>query len=184
MSSPTSLEAKGFFAGLFDFHLKTFITLQFLRVIYVVMVVLILLTGLVFFLTLAFRGGFAILFALVAVPVITLFYLVLARIYVEVVALFFRIGENTSVMAQVLSGGGAAGSPAAGPGGGYGGAPATGGYGSGPGQPTSPAYDPSQPASPAYEPSQPAAPAYEPGQPAAPADPEPPTERIERPDLP
>jgi hypothetical protein len=181
MSSPTSLEAKGFFAGLFDFHLKTFITLKFLRVIYVVMVVLILLAGLVFFLTFAFRGGLAILFALVVVPVITLFYLVLARIYVEVVALFFRIGENTSVMAQVLSGGGgAAGSPAAGPGGGYGGAPAAGGYGGS----AEPSIDPGQPASPAYDPGQPASPAYDPGQPASPADPEPPTERIERPDLP
>lgn len=100
------IEGKGFFASLFDFGFTSYITLKFLRIIYTVMVVLILIAGLGFFFTIAARGGGYILLAIILVPIVTLFYLVLTRISLEAVALFFRIGENTSLMANVLAGGG------------------------------------------------------------------------------
>lgn len=105
MSSPATsprLEAKGFLTGLFDFSFTTFITLKFLRVIYAVLLVLILLTGLVFLVAGLSEGGATAVLSLLFVPVFTLLYLVLARIYLELVALLFRIGENTSIMAQAL----------------------------------------------------------------------------------
>lgn len=93
------LETKGFFGALFDFGFTSFITLRFLKVIYALLVGLILLTGFVFFAGLLLRGGVGVLLAIVGVPLVTLLYLVLARVYMEIIALFFRIGENTSVMA-------------------------------------------------------------------------------------
>ena len=95
----TPIETKGFFASLFDFGFTSFITLKFLRLIYAVLVVLILLTGVVFFVASIAQGGLYILFAIVIVPILTLIYLVLTRVSMEMVAIFFRIGENTNLMA-------------------------------------------------------------------------------------
>jgi hypothetical protein len=100
----SQLEAKGLFAGLFDFSFSTFITLKFLRVIYAVIMGLILLGGLGFFISLLARGGAAVVAAIILVPLVTLLYLIFARIYMELIALFFRIGENTSLL--VAQGGG------------------------------------------------------------------------------
>lgn len=114
--APSQLEAKGLFAGLFDFSFTTFITLKFLRLIYIVLMVLILLGGLTFLLRGLAQGGGTAVAAIVLVPVFMLLYLVFARIYMELIALFFRIGENTSVIAAHLAGGGAAGGTPPGPG--------------------------------------------------------------------
>jgi Domain of unknown function (DUF4282) len=95
----TQIETKGFFASLFDFGFTSFITLKFLRLIYGVLLVLILLTGVVFFVASISQGGLYILIAIVIVPIVTLIDLVLMRVSMEMVAIFFRIGENTTVMA-------------------------------------------------------------------------------------
>jgi hypothetical protein len=94
----TQIEAKGFLASLFDFGFTSFITLKFLRVIYGVLVVLILLAGVGAFLGSILQGGLYILIAIIIVPIVTLIYLVLTRVSMEMVALFFRIGENTTLM--------------------------------------------------------------------------------------
>lgn len=96
---------KGFFASLFDFSFTSFITLKFLKVIYAVMVGLILLMGLGFFLGLASKGGGGAVLALVVVPIATLAYLMFARMWLEIVAILFRIGENTSILAAAARGG-------------------------------------------------------------------------------
>jgi hypothetical protein len=119
-----SMETKGFFAALFDFGFTSFITLRFLKVIYAVLVGLILLFGVVFLLVGLSRGGGAAVASIVLAPLATLLYLIMVRIYMELVAMFFRIGENTAVMAAHLTG-------QAPP-------PATPGYGSFPGAPTGP----------------------------------------------
>lgn len=117
--SSSNMEAKGFFSSLFDFGITSFITLKFLRVIYTVLVVLILLGGVVFLIAGLSQGGATAVFSVLLVPLVTLLYLILARVYMEVIAIFFRIGENTTLMAQAL-GGGAPGGQMSGP------------YGSGP----------------------------------------------------
>ena len=111
------LETKGFLGALFDFGFTSFITLRFLKVIYAILVGLILLTGLLFFVSLLLQGeAVLMLLAIVGVPLVTLLYLVIARVYMEIIALFFRIGENTSVMAASLGGSsGGPGSPYSGP---------------------------------------------------------------------
>ncbi len=100
----TPLEAKSLFTGLFDFGFTTFITLKFLRVIYGLLMILILLLGLAFFFQFASLGGAFVLIALVIVPFATLLYLILARISMELIALFFRIGENTSILVTQAGG--------------------------------------------------------------------------------
>jgi len=96
---PAQVAAKGFFASLFDFGFTSFITLKLLSVVYGLLVVLSLLAGVVGFVVGISRGGTYGVIAILVVPVVTLIYLVLIRVSMEMVALFFRIGENTNLMA-------------------------------------------------------------------------------------
>lgn len=43
-----------------------------------------------------------ILLAFVGIPLVTLIYLILIRVSFDMIALFFRIGENTSLMLAKL----------------------------------------------------------------------------------
>lgn len=97
--STHTMETKGFFGGLFDFGFTSFITLKFLRVIYALLVVLILLVGLIVLVAGLSQGGGSAVAVIFLAPMATLLYLVFTRVTMEVIALFFRIGENTSVMA-------------------------------------------------------------------------------------
>src|SRR6185436_15416228 len=92
-------QAKGFFGSLFDFGFTSFITLRFLRVIYAALVVLILLGGAGLFIVTITRGGVYGVVAMLIVPLVTLFQLVLVRICLESVVLLFRISENTAPLA-------------------------------------------------------------------------------------
>jgi hypothetical protein len=130
-SSP--METKGFFAALFDFGFTSFITLKFLRVIYTILVCLILLAGLLFLIYGLSQGGGPAVVAILLAPIATLLYLIIVRIYMELIAMFFRIGEHTAIMAAQLSGQ----SPP----------PPAPGYGYGPGAPTGPT-SPSSPTGP------------------------------------
>jgi len=152
-------QQKNFIASLFDFGFTSFVTLRFLKVIYAIMVVIILLVGL-FVLIGGLQTGnsLTIIGTIILAPLGTLVYLVLTRITFEVIAMFFRIGDNTFVALQLLSGG-RAGQWAQGAPSGYGppaayGSPAASsgqwGYGSGQGDtaggaPAGSPYSPSQP---------------------------------------
>jgi hypothetical protein len=103
-------QQKSFIATLFDFGITSYLTVRFLKVIYAIIVVLVLLTGL-FILIGALSTGITvnIIAAIIFAPLVTLVYLVLARIAVEVITMFFRIGDNTSLAVQLLGGGRAPG---------------------------------------------------------------------------
>jgi len=97
---------KGFFASLFDFSLKEFITLKILRRIYAAAVVVNVLIGIgiiIFGLASAFseEGKFWVfILSLLFAPLIFLLLTVLDRISVEVLAVAFRIAENTKIIAE------------------------------------------------------------------------------------
>jgi cellulose synthase/poly-beta-1,6-N-acetylglucosamine synthase-like glycosyltransferase len=97
--SPTD---KGFFAALFDFSLSAYVTLKFLKLLYVVVVIVVGLTTLAFFVGFLAKGGAYVVVAIIAVPIVGLVYLILARIYIELVSVIFRIAENTTIMASAL----------------------------------------------------------------------------------
>ncbi len=101
----TNSQQKNFLASLFDFGFTSFVTLRFLKVIYAIFVVLILLGGLFFLIGgLSTGNGLAIIGAIIFAPLVTLVYLVFARIMFEVIAMFFRIGDNTFLAVQLLGG--------------------------------------------------------------------------------
>ena len=99
-------QQKNFLASLFDFSFTSFVTLRFLKVIYAIVVVVILLAGLAFLIVgLSTGTSTSILGAIIFAPLITLIYLIFARITFEVIAMFFRIGDNTFLAVQLLRGG-------------------------------------------------------------------------------
>ena len=101
MAEP-QLDSPSLFAGLTDVGFRTFVTRKFLSVIYIVVAVGILLTAIALFASAASQGVTSALFALVLVPLLALLYLVMARVTLELVALMFRIAENTDRMAVAL----------------------------------------------------------------------------------
>lgn len=112
----TASNDKGLLASLFDFGFTSFITLRFLKIIYTLVVVVVCGLGVVFFFSLASQGGAAFLVALLVVPVVTLLYLVFARVGMELIALLFRMGEDL----KALRAAGGPGEPFRAPGPGYG----------------------------------------------------------------
>ena len=121
----------GFFRSLFDFSFSSLVTPRIIRVVYMILVafsgffaVLFLLNGLA-------GGGTNAILALLLAPAFFLLYVIIARVYLELVIVIFRIGDDVRRIADQGLGGGRSGGPgpAVGPG------PATG---PGPGFPTGP----------------------------------------------
>jgi hypothetical protein len=99
-------QQKNFLASLFDFGFTSFVTLRFLKVIYAIVVVVVLLAGLAFLIAgLSTARGASILFVIIFAPLVTLVYLIFVRVTFEIIAMFFRIGDNTFLAVQLLRGG-------------------------------------------------------------------------------
>lgn len=98
-------EEVGFFKSLFDFNLKHFITLKVIRLLYGISVVAIVLLG-VLLVTVSFAGGgdassYKFL-TLILTPIGVLFYIIMARLWVEFLANFYRIGDNVQKIVDNL----------------------------------------------------------------------------------
>jgi Domain of unknown function (DUF4282) len=98
-SGQPQAEEVGFFAAMFDFDFETFVALRFIKVIYIIALVFIGLGAVgVFFVSIA-NGQF--LTAILAL-VFLFFYLIIVRVWLEVIAVLFRIGDNTTAIREML----------------------------------------------------------------------------------
>lgn len=89
----------GFFAGLFDFSFTQFVTARLIRVIYILAVIA---SGIgsaaVFIGCLASRSFAGVLLGFILAPVVFFVWILIARIWLELVIVVFRIAENTSAL--------------------------------------------------------------------------------------
>ncbi len=86
-----------FFSSLFDLSFTSLVATRIIKVLYVLSIVLIGLTALLFIVGAFHRSaaaGVAVLF--IVAPIMSLFYLVYARVILELFIALFRIMENTS----------------------------------------------------------------------------------------
>jgi hypothetical protein len=91
---------KGFFASLFDISFSSFVTSKLIKVVYVLwMVIAALLAIGVIVAGFGQSTGSGIL-ALVLSPVAFFLYLILGRVYCELVIVLFRIAENVRDIAN------------------------------------------------------------------------------------
>ncbi|ADD40777.1 DUF4282 domain-containing protein [Stackebrandtia nassauensis] len=103
-SQPIGGTGKNFFASLFDFSFRSFVTPQVIQIYYVVALV-VLGIGVVFGLisaviTIAEFDAFLGLVQLILVPIFGFVYLLLVRMGLELVSNFFRIGEDVKAMRE------------------------------------------------------------------------------------
>jgi hypothetical protein len=99
------MEDKGFFGALFDLSFSEFVTIKFIRILYIILL-LIIAIGFVFGLI----GGFVSMFTdsfwsglltILLVPIGTVVWIVLARMWLEVLVVVFRIAENTTELVEL-----------------------------------------------------------------------------------
>jgi hypothetical protein len=97
------MEEKGFFASLFDVSFTSFVTVRLIKVIYVITLVLIGLAALVFVVA-AFADsvGAGVFVLVIVAPLLSLLYVIYARVLLEIVMAIFRIAENTGQGVSLL----------------------------------------------------------------------------------
>lgn len=87
--------------ALFDSNFTQFITLRLIKILYVVAMILIAVSW-AFQWAWAFTAGYGAWFIVanvIMVPIISFAALIIARAALETIAVIFRIGENTSILA-------------------------------------------------------------------------------------
>lgn len=92
---------KGFFASLFDMSFSDFVTIRIIKFLYILGIILAGIAGLVFIVSGFANGiGTGILFLLLS-PFIVLVYILMTRIWLELIIVVFRIAENTSQLVKL-----------------------------------------------------------------------------------
>jgi hypothetical protein len=105
------MEPKGFFATLFDLSFTSLITTRIVQILYVIGLVFAGIYTLVV-LAIAFDSSTgAGIIALIFSPVIFLLFAIIARVYMEILIVIFRIAEHAAEIAYNTRGG--SGQPAA-----------------------------------------------------------------------
>lgn len=111
MADDTGDKDVGLIEGMLDFGFKRFITLKFIKLIYVLGLLAMSLMGVVIFVGVLLSGQGNIfvraLTGCVAI-VIVMIYMVMWRIGLELTVVLFRIGENTSKLVEKQAGSSAA----------------------------------------------------------------------------
>jgi hypothetical protein len=101
MQPMSSDEAKGLLKSLFDFQFTSLITTKIIRFVYALIVVLYSLGALAFFVASLARGGAVGVFtAFIVVPLGYLIYLILTRIWMEILIVVFRMGDDIRAIRQ------------------------------------------------------------------------------------
>jgi hypothetical protein len=100
------VQTKGFFGALFDLSFSEFVTTKLIKVLYVLLLILIAIGFLIVFfggiVGLFRHGGFAQgLLTIVLAPIGALLYVILARMWMELVIVLFRIAENTTELVRM-----------------------------------------------------------------------------------
>ena len=94
--------AESFFSVLFDWDFNTFITKRAIKIVYILFVVFIGLGALAFFIAALSRGGGQAIAALIFVPLGALLYIIMIRISLEIIAIIFKIGDDTGHIRTAL----------------------------------------------------------------------------------
>jgi hypothetical protein len=110
------MSQEGFFKELFDTRFTTLITPKIIRVLYILAIVAIGIGALIFVVT-AFASdtAFGILALLILAPLGFLLYVIVARVYLEIVIVAFKIREAAQAIASNTSGLGGGGAAASAP---------------------------------------------------------------------
>lgn len=94
------METKGFFASLFDLSFTEFVTTRIIKVLYVLAIILAAIASLAMLIGGFSRGAGGAIMGLILAPLLFLLYVIMARVWLEVIIVLFRIAENTGRMVE------------------------------------------------------------------------------------
>jgi hypothetical protein len=90
---------KGFFKNLFDINFKEFITKVVIKYLYLIAIIALAIGALSFLIASIARGGWGAFLAILLAPIGFIVYLLIIRIWLELVLVIFKIADNTDRMA-------------------------------------------------------------------------------------
>jgi len=93
---------KGFFDSLFDFSFSSFIATKMIRILYALLILFSALAALVLIVKGFSMGLWKGLASLVISPLLFLLYVILGRIWLEALIVFFRIAEHVAEIKDSL----------------------------------------------------------------------------------
>jgi hypothetical protein len=102
---PLPRPSGNFVGALFDFSFHELITPKVIRVLYILLVALAALASLAVLVSSMTQGGAAILAGLILAPLLFLVYVIVARVYMEILIVIFRIGEDVRDIADATASG-------------------------------------------------------------------------------
>lgn len=91
---------KGAFGAIFDLSFSEFVTTRVIKVLYVIGIFISALIALAVLIGGLSEGVVAGILGLILAPIIFMLYVLLARIWCEMIIVIFRIAENTSKIAN------------------------------------------------------------------------------------
>lgn len=91
---------KGFFGSLFDFSFSEFITPRIIKLLFVLAIIISAIVALVLFVGGIASGGAEAFLAIIGAPLLFLLYVIMARVWLEVIMVMFRIVDNTDKLAE------------------------------------------------------------------------------------
>lgn len=90
-------KVEGFFKSLFDFSFSSFITTRVIKILYILFVLGAAIASLVIIIFgFSQSAGTGILNLLIVAPLVFLIWVISARVYLEIIIVVFRIGEDLS----------------------------------------------------------------------------------------
>lgn len=93
-------EQKGFLGALFDFSFSDFITIKLIKILYILGIIF---SGIAAIMVIVngfnISAGAGIIFLILS-PLIFLLYVILVRVWLEIIIVIFRIAENTKQMVE------------------------------------------------------------------------------------
>ena len=94
------MEHKGFFALLFDLSFEEFVTTKIIKVLYVIGIIGAVVYALVFIGMGFSRSAIQGIVTLILSPLVFLLAVIIARVYMELIIVIFRIAESTVEIAH------------------------------------------------------------------------------------
>jgi hypothetical protein len=99
----TVMAEKSFWGGLFDMSFQEFVTIRVIKVLFILAIIGSAIAAIAMLIGgfAAFRfGAVRALLMIIGSPVLFFVYVLLARIWLEIVVVVFRISENTSTLVE------------------------------------------------------------------------------------
>ena len=94
------MENKGLIASLFDLSFTEFVTTRVIKVLYVLAILIAVIGALGLLITGIAEGGGTAFIAIILCPIAFFLYLLIARVWLEVIIVLFRIAENTGRLVE------------------------------------------------------------------------------------